>query len=108
MIRRLFWGQAKYKRIVGICTLEILFFLLCITCIIRHASSDNVSRPEAREECYISIQVHSGDSLWEISRRYYTSDYKSMDYYINKIKALNHMSGESITAGASLIIPYYK
>lgn len=60
-----------------------------------------------RVECYTSIQVLSGESLWEISTRYYSSEYKSLNRYMKRIMHLNHMTTEAVIAGSYLIIPYY-
>lgn len=100
----------KYMILTAIAALQIFLFILCIACIFHHiAARAYSSRVEVeKEECYISVQVRPGESLWKISSRYYSSEYKSMHQYIKKIINLNHMPDETIHAGAYLIIPYYE
>lgn len=86
-----------------------IFFILLFIIFYRSNSAQiyQNGREEERMECYRSIQVKSGESLWEISSRYYSSEYKSMKRYIARIKYLNHMLDEEIPAGGYLIIPFY-
>lgn len=104
-----FFGKINKRAVAAIAIFQIVIFVLCIACIFRHiaAKSQGSSAQEQKAECYISVQVRSGESLWEISERYYSSEYKDMNQYMKKIMRLNHMSGEDIHAGAYLIIPYY-
>lgn len=85
-------------------------FIILFTAILYRSQSANARASRRAGECtelYESVQVQSGESLWEISSRYYSDEYKSMKRYIAKIKRLNHLSGEKISAGTYLIIPYY-
>lgn len=95
----------KYAVIVA----ASIFFILLSIILYRNKSAQiyHNCRVGERMECYKSIQVESGESLWEISSRYYSSEYKSMKRYIARIKCLNHMLDEEIPAGGYLIIPYY-
>lgn len=99
----------KYLLIAAISLFIILSFLLCISAS-RHASAYAVNRQAEGQkvECYTSIQVSPGESLWKISKRYYSHEYKNMNLYIKKIMKLNHMVTEDVHAGAYLIIPYYE
>lgn len=83
----------------------ILMAAIILCCSAVHAGSTGTA--EQRVECFISIQVHDGESVWEISSRYYSSEYHSMRRYIKKIMNINHMTNEQIDAGSFLIIPYY-
>lgn len=88
---------------------ETIFLLLIIGLMLHHTAVHvRRSGPDAQKvECFTSVQVKEGESLWEISERYYSKDYKSMSRYIQRIKALNHMANSRVDAGACLIIPYY-
>ncbi len=88
----------------GMSLVLLIVFILYSTIV--HADSTNTA--EQKIECFTSIRVYPGESLWEISRRYYSKEYQSMNQYIRKIMKLNHMTDEKIYAGAYLIIPYYK
>lgn len=62
---------------------------------------------EKKSERFASVKVCSGETLWEISKRYYTDEYKNMNSYVKKIMQLNNMTDEEINSGAYVIIPYY-
>ncbi len=108
-MNRLFSQQFHGMAVIITGILQISFFLFCTVLVLYHVLSGPESREETQKpEYYASVQVHSGESLWDISKRYYTSEYKSIRQYIRKIKYLNHMADEDLHAGAYLIIPYYE
>ena len=89
---------------------ENLILVIILICMVRHMAL-HIRRTDSagqRKEYYTSVQVNAGESLWEISRRYYSVEYKSMGSYMKKIMNLNHMSSSNINEGAYLIIPYYQ
>lgn len=103
-----FAERIKYIAIAVTVILQISFFVFSAACIIHHVTVQAGGENESRKpECYLSIRVHAGESLWEISKRYYSSEYKNMNWYVRKIKYLNHMTDENVNAGSYLIIPYY-
>ena len=94
--------------IVTVMILQILFFIMCTTAILGQASvhaRDCVK--EQKTERYRSIRICPGETLWEISRQYYSQEYKSVHLYMKRIMKLNNMSDEGINSGAYLLIPYY-
>ena len=101
-------GNLKSNSIIIIMILQILFFIVCLTAI-----SSQISRyvqswgKEKKSERFASVKVCSGETLWEISKRYYTDEYKNMNSYVKKIMQLNNMTDEEINSGAYVIIPYY-
>ena len=99
-------NHAKYLMIVIAGILFILLTILLFYNTSASASSNSYQIGE-RVECFKSVQVHAGESLWEISKRHYSSEYESMGKYIGRIKYLNHLLNEDIIAGTYLIIPYY-
>lgn len=52
---------------------------------------------------YMQIMVEEGDSLWSIAKKYMPEGADISDY-INTIKRLNHLSGDTILAGYTLTI----
>lgn len=80
---RLFWGSM------------ILLFALVITSQIGNAST---------EKEYITITVHSGDTLWSIAQEYGDS-YRDVREVIDEIKSANQLNTASIQTGQTLQIP---
>ena len=103
-LRFINWKNAIYAFVItGIFLLLISVFHFTLV------SAAHSAKPEVveRVEYFESVQVQQGETLWIISDRYYSSDYKSKDNYIKKIMSLNHMTSRDIHAGSYLVIPYY-
>ncbi len=67
-------------------------------------------RREASPACYkyyTSIQVESGDTLWDIAGRYMEGGTATRQEYIQELMELNGLSGEQIMAGQYLTVIYY-
>lgn len=62
---------------------------------------------ETTHKYYTSIEVESGDTLWEIAGEYISDEYSSMNEYITEICSINHISKDEIRAGQCLVLPYY-
>lgn len=56
---------------------------------------------------YTSIQVHKGDTLWNIANTYMTQEYADVNEYMNEICTINHIDAGEIHSGQYLTIPYY-
>lgn len=57
---------------------------------------------------YKSIVVESGDTLWELADEYgIEKQYESHQEYIDEVIHINGLMDDHITAGQSIIIPYY-
>lgn len=61
----------------------------------------------SRYKYYTSIQVKPGSSLWEIARKYASSEYKDLNDYIREVREINHLDKDTIYAGSYLCVPYY-
>ena len=62
---------------------------------------------EPRYKYYTSIQVESGDTLWDIAGRYMSGGSCSREEYVRELMELNGLSGERIVAGQYLTVIYY-
>lgn len=98
----------RQKAVVAVLCLQILFFAICSTVILRKLSTQTACCVDEKSERYRSVRIYSGESLWEISSRYYSDDYHSMELYIERIMRLNHLTDGTIMAGEYLLIPYYE
>lgn len=57
---------------------------------------------------YTSITVNTGDTLWNIADEYIDYDfYKNKNSYISEVKHINHLEEDTISAGQTLVVPYY-
>lgn len=56
---------------------------------------------------YTSIQLKSGDSLWDIARTYADRSGYSMVEYVEELKRMNGLKGEEIHSGEYLTVVYF-
>lgn len=91
-----------------------LAVLLCVAVIAATAISFSMvntaeaGTPESsRYKYYTSIQVEPGSSLWDIAEKYASSEYESLEAYIQEVRQINHLDEDTIYAGSYLCIPYY-
>ncbi len=54
-----------------------------------------------------SVCIQPGDSLWSIAAAYYTPECGNFQDYVVEIKRSNGLKGDTIHAGAYIIVPYY-
>lgn len=71
------------------------------------SAHDNVKDDPVRCKYYKSIQIHSGDTLWNIAEEYITEDYESVNAYITEVKKINKLSSDQIQDSQYLTVPYY-
>ena len=56
---------------------------------------------------YKTIDITTGDTLWEIAKEYKVDDFSTTEY-ISIIKNFNNMKGDIIKTGQQIVIPIYK
>lgn len=56
---------------------------------------------------YESVQIHSGDTLWEIAEEYKMEGEKT-EQMVEKIMAFNGMKTTNVRSGESIIVPVTK
>lgn len=85
--------------------------MLCVLTVVSifflHTSSVNAQSDHINSKYFTVIEVEAGDTLWEIAQEYRTSEYYSLQDYIKEVREINHISGDEITSGCYLTIPYY-
>lgn len=93
---------------------NFLILVMTICLILACSFTISVFRSNAKNETatsykyYKSIAVSNNDTLWSIAEQYMNNDYyDSINDYIDEVKRMNSLSGDSIHYGEYLIIPYY-
>ncbi len=99
--------QLKLRRQIcwiGTLLLVIGILLVRLTPSLTHANLEegNINK------YYTSIEIESGDTLWDIADHYCTVPQVSKKEYIAEVKRTNHLSSSQITAGMHLCVPYYE
>ena len=95
------------KLFVGILSLFMIFGLSAFYGSGRVSAHDNAKADPERCKYYKSIQIHSGDTLWNIAEEYMTEDYESVSEYITEVKKINKLSSDQIQDSQYLTVPYY-
>ncbi|MCD7826589.1 MAG: LysM peptidoglycan-binding domain-containing protein [Clostridiaceae bacterium] len=72
-----------------------------------HTVSVEVKASDTRELSFKSVPVTNQDTLWSIAKENYSSEYQSIQEYIEEIKRCNSLSSDEIRAGSFLLVPYY-
>lgn len=67
----------------------------------------NLKEDPAAFKYYKSIEIESGDTLWGIAEEYMTSEYASVQEYIDEIKQINHLTSDNIHDSKHLMVAYY-
>ena len=55
---------------------------------------------------YKSIEIHPGDTLWEIAEETMPDDDDSVAEYVQQLKDMNNLSSDKIYSGQDLIVSY--
>ena len=63
--------------------------------------------PVQKYKYYKSIQINTGDTLWNIAKENMTAEYDSITDYIKEVKEINNLTNDYIISGSYLTIPYY-
>lgn len=80
--------------------LSILMILYCNT-----VTATN--KIQSDQKYFKSILIEKGDSLWSIAQSNISSEWKSVEAYIDEIMELNKLSSDIIHEGNYISIPYY-
>ncbi len=89
--------------------LGFLFLLMGTAVLILGQSSDtpDVEASTIQQKYYTSIDIESGDTLWSLAEEY-GARYQDYDIFMDEVRKINHLDGDNITYGASLLIPVYR
>ena len=81
----------------------IVILILTLKLTAQETSADEQPVPMT----YTSVQVHAGDTIWSIAEDWQTDEWPDTRAYVEEIKSVNGLSGDTIHAGNYLVIPYY-
>lgn len=72
------------------------------------AKAEEPKPDDPMHKYYTSIQVESGDTLWDLAELYMDKEhYDTHMDYIYEVININHMMTDRLTAGKKIIVPYY-
>lgn len=84
--------------------LVVLLMLLSLFFVTRVMAMEDGHEPT---KTVTSVCIQPGDSLWSIAKDFYTPECGNFQDYIMEIKRSNNLKGDTIHAGAYIIVPYY-
>ncbi|MDD6307716.1 MAG: LysM peptidoglycan-binding domain-containing protein [Clostridiales bacterium] len=92
--------------ILFIIGLSIFFIIICS--VIFGSVRTVAASADTPYKYYTSIQLQTGDTLWDIAHTYCTPEYESISDYIEEVCTINHISaGDEIHSGQYITVPYY-
>ena len=113
---RLSLESRKKQLFLRVCSVMLLC-LVVISCVsictlISKAGSHGSAKKETVEKTisykyYTTVTVATGETLWDIAKKYSSEEFGSIENYIREVKSINHISGDRICAGEALTVPYY-
>ena len=96
---------AFQKKVILVLALALVSLLIIFgSTMITFAGSGEQTEPI---KDYVSIQVQSGDTLWDIASKYTKGYGIDIDDYIEDVMSVNGLTNEQIHCGSYLIIPEY-
>lgn len=86
-----------------------LVFVLCFSILAGSRMADaHDDSQNTLNKYYKSIEVESGDTLWDIASEYTgTDDQETIRSYVGEIMKINGMAADSIQEGEYLTVVYY-
>ena len=101
-------AQLKRRMRTGVLLLLMVIFFLSTFFSLRIRAEGYHDR-EALSKYYASVQVKSGDTLWQYAREYaHSRYYRSNKEYVEEVMTINSMKNDTIITGQYLILPYYR
>lgn len=97
----------KEKRIIAF-TVILIISIITILCSSIKAFATSEAEAASVSKLYKSIQVESGDTLWDIAERYNLCSDLTREQYINEIKTLNNLTNDEIHSGEYIVVSYYE
>ena len=82
-----------------------LFVILAFFFMSTKSMADN---KEPLFKYYKSIQIHSGDTLYDLSQEYVNPEMNDVDSFIEEVRYINNLEEDScLYEGNYIVVPYY-
>lgn len=92
-----------YNNKIMLTVLLVLFLSVCVIGGIRHVlADDNIPY----DKSFVSIEISDGDTLSSIAEQYAISP-SYYNSYVEEVKSINNLKGDTIHAGCYLMVPVY-
>lgn len=83
----------------------VIIILICILGLFNANAFEDKTNQRVKKQ-YSSIIIRPKDNLWQIAEKYV--QYESISSYVDNVKKLNNMDEDTLYAGKSIIVYYYK
>lgn len=104
--------QVFFKKLAIVFSVIVIAAGLGITMGSNLTGSNQVSAHDKdiveKEKYYKSIEIVSGDTLWNLAETHMDDSYDCVQDYIDEVKDMNGLLDDSIHDGQYLMIPYYE
>lgn len=90
--------------------LTALFFILALSIFTGSnfaAAHGNSQEEPVRHKYYRSIEVQSGDTLWDIAEKYADQNHSDIHTYVKEMKEINQLQSDEIQDSQFLTVAYY-
>lgn len=87
-----------------VCILTVIILLIFVFSGIQFVKADNTIQ---YEKSFLSIKIETGDTLTSIAKEYTIPEVGCKEY-IEEVKYINNLNGDTIHSGCNLKIPVYK
>lgn len=100
----------KHAMKKGICNLSAGIVMVVLICLLFGSlfvsAHEDTADTDTIYKYYKSIEIQPGDTLWDIAESTMTSEYDSVQEYVQVLKDMNNLESDDIQAGQYLMIAY--
>ncbi len=100
-------SHRRKTRIELAASLVLILLALLAVFFLNRPMTASASQEKIYQECYRSIEINQGDTLYKLADQYKKDPNVSRRQYVNKIIATNHLTSQNIHSGMSLVVPVY-
>lgn len=88
--------------------ISVILVVIAVMAAVIFFREQTASASTTKHKYYTSITIEADDSLWSIAERYAAPESGSYNSFIEEVKQINDLKGDSINYGEALVIPQYK